>query len=455
MSLASLLSIARSALQTHQRSIDVTAHNIANANTPGYTRQRLVTVAETPLTTPDGTVGRGVRALGVFNSRDQFLDASFRNEQGRFSHADTLRSALQRVEGVFGEPSDSGIGAALDGLWSAFSDLAESPASAAVKVTTRAAAQTLVNRLHAADQRLGTEMVALRQQYGDTVARVNQLATEIADLNREIVARGGPLETAPDLTDMRDARIDELASLTAVRVLPRDHGAVAVLTGDAMLVDGAFAQQLEVRTLTGGGLAVGIVGSTRNTVIGGGQLQALEELSTQGIPAVQAELDRLTAALVAAVNTAHTAGQNNAGTTGIPFFAPTGTTAGTIALSAEVLADPLNVVTGTTALAGDNSVALALAGLGSTGFGTLDGDTPGQFFSGVVAGLGVAIQDASQAADASEVITAGIEAQRQAVHGVSTDEEMVKLIQQQQAFSAAARLVVVADEMMQDVLRMV
>lgn len=442
-------------MMTHQRALDVTAHNIANANTPGYTRQRLELAAEIPLYTPYGTVGRGVRGVAIFNTRDQFLDAAFRGEQGKFAHADTLRSALQRVQGVLNEPSNDGIGAAIDGLWSAFSDLANSPASGATRVATRAAATTLVNRLHEADARLSGESVAIRNGFDEGIARINQLGQEIADLNREIVARGGPLDTAPDLSDLRDVKIDELATLTAVRVLPRPNGAVAVLTGDAMLVDGAFAQQIETRVLTGGGLAAGMVGSTRTVSLGGGTMQALSELSTQGVPGIRAELDRLAAELVGSINGLHQAGTTNGGATGIAFFDPAGVTAGTIALSADVLVDPANIVTGATAAPGDNSVALALANLGQTGFPGLNGDSPGRFYAGVVSSLGTIIRDASQSADAASVITAGIEAQRNAVHGVSTDEEMVKLIQQQQAFSAAARLVVVADEMMQDVLRMV
>ncbi|MCA9763184.1 MAG: flagellar hook-associated protein FlgK [Gemmatimonadetes bacterium] len=455
MSLASLLSIARTALATHQRAIDVTGHNIANANTPGYTRQRLELAAEIPLNTPYGTVGRGVRGIAVFNARDQFLDAAFRREQGTFSHADTLRSALQRVSGVLNEPSDTGIGAALDGLWSAFSDLADAPSTGASRVAVRSAAQLLATRLRDADARLTSESVALRQDFEGTVARINQLGGEIADLNRQIVARGGPLETAPDLADLRDAKIDELATLTQVRVLPRDHGAVAVLTGDAMLVDGAFAQQLETRTLPGGGLGAGLVGSTRLAVLGGGKLQALAELSTSGIPGVRAELDRLAQALVTTINGIHGAGMTNGGATGIDLFDPAGVTAGTIAVSAAVLADPTNIVTGATAASGDNSIALQLAALRDTPFAALNSDTPGAFYAGVVGSLGSIVRDATQAAEASDVVLAGIETQRQSVHGVSTDEEMVKLIQQQQAFSAAARLVVVADEMMQDVLRMV
>src|SRR5690606_20710911 len=126
-----------------------------------------------------------------------------------------------------------------------------------------------------------------------------------------------------------------------------------------------------------------------------------------------------------------------------------------IAVSAAVLADPTNIVTGATAASGDNSIALQLAALRDTPFAALNSDTPGAFYAGVVGSLGSIVRDATQAAEASDVVLAGIETQRQSVHGVSTDEEMVKLIQQQQAFSAAARLVVVADEMMQDGLRMV
>lgn len=455
MSLASLLSIARTALATHQKAIAVTGHNIANAATPGYTRQRLELAAEIPLNTPYGTVGRGVRGVAVFNARDSFLDAAFRREQGAFGHADTLRTALARVEGAIQEPSEYGIGAALDGLWNAFSDLADSPGSSANRIAVRSAAAQFATRLNEASARMDAERVAVRREFDDTVSRVNRLSSEIAELNKQIVALGGPLSTAPDLEDQRDARLDELSALVPVRVLPRNHGAVAVMAGDAMLVDGAVAQQLETRSLPGGGLGVGVVGSSRLTVLNAGKLQALAELTTEAIPGVKAELDRLAAAVVSAVNAIHEAGATPGGATGVSLFDPAGITATTIAMSAAVLADSQNVVAGVTAAPGDNSVALQLAGLRHTPMAALNGETPGAFYSSVVSSFGTIIRDISQSADAAEVIAASIEGQRQAVHGVSTDEEMVKLIQQQQAFSAAARLVVVADEMMQDVLRMV
>lgn len=455
MSLASLLSIARTALTTHQRAMAVTSHNIANATTPGYTRQRLELAAETPLYTPYGSVGRGVRGVAVFNARDQFLDAAFRREQGNFARADTLRTALARVEGALMEPGELGISAALDGFWNAFSDLADSPTSGSARVAVRSAAALVASRLRETGARFDSEGVAIRREYDDTVARINTLSREIAGLNKEIAARGGPLNTAPDLEDIRDARIDELSGLIQVRVLPRDHGVVAVMGGDAMLVDGGVAQDLEVRPQGGGALAVGTVGSTRLVNNGAGKLQGLTELINEGIPGVRAELDRLAQAVVTAVNSAHAAGYTGNGTTGVALFDPAGVTASTIALSSDALVDVRNIAAGATAASGDNAVALQIAALRHTPFASLNGDTPAGFLSGVVASLGGIVRDVSQAAESSGVLTASIESQRQAVHGVSTDEEMIKLIQQQQAFSAASRLVVIADEMMQDVLRMV
>lgn len=455
MSLASLLSIARTALSTHQKAMAVTAHNIANATTPGYTRQRLELVAETPLYTPYGSVGRGVKGVAVFNARDQFLDAAFRREQGNFGRAETLRSALARVEGALQEPGELGISAALDGFWAAFSDLADSPTSGAARVAARSAATLVADRLRETSARFDTESIAIRREYDATVARVNTLSSEIAELNKQIVAHGGPLHTAPDLEDLRDAKLDELSSLVSVRVLPRDHGAVAVMAGDAMLVDGGVAQKLEVRPQGGGELAVGVIGSTRLSNIGSGKLQGLTELINEGLPGVRSELDRLAAAIVAAVNTVHEAGYTGNGTTGVSLFDPAGTTAATIAVSAAVLADPQNVAAGATTASGDNAVALQIAAIRTTSFAGLNGDTPAGFLAGVVASLGSIVRDVTQAAESADVLTANIETQRQSVHGVSTDEEMIKLIQQQQAFSAASRLVVIADEMMQDVLRMV
>jgi len=450
-----LMNIARTALMTHQQAIDITGHNIANANTPGYSRQRLELAAAVPLRTPIGTIGRGVSVTGIMSYRDVLLDAAFRREQSAFTHSDTLRSLMGRVEEAFGEPSDVGVSAALDAMFNAFSDLSQSPGSAAARITVRDAVQQLVNRLHDADGRLSAQQAEISGQITVTVDRINAIGQQVAALNLDIVAASAGGGSAPDLQDARDVLLDELSGLVATRVLPRGDGAVSVIVGDALLVEGAFPQSLDVRTVPGGGFAAGIVGSSRNIRPGGGVLGALTDLSTGGIPGIRTELDRLAAGVVGAINAIHASGMTLGGATGVDLFDPAGLTAGSIGLSAAILANPQDIVAGLTGLPGDNDVALQLSGLRGTALAGLNGSTISEFFAGLVTNVASIVRDADQSARIGDQIVAGISARRASVSGVSTDEEMVNLIVQQQAFSAAARLVTVADELMQDVLRMV
>lgn len=455
MSLASLLSIARSALTTHQRAIDVTGHNIANASTPGYTRQRLAIVAETPFRTPLGTVGRGVTDQGVFAERNVFLDATVRREQGNLGRSDTLRDMLGQVEAVFGEPSESGLGATIDAFFSAFSDLANDPSSLAARSVVRQAGSSLIQQVGLIAGRLTDLATDTTTRTEGTVSQVNALALQIADLNRAIVVEGGPNRTAPDLEDQRGQLLDELSTMVQVRVIDRTDGTVGVIAGDTLLVDGKFAQQLEVRPLVGGGIGVAVVGSTRLLDPIGGTLAGLTALGQQAVPSVRGELDRLVAGIVGAVNTLHAGGTTLGGATGINFFDPAGVTAGTMRLSTDVATSAANVVAGTTASSGDNRVALALAALRTGGIASLNSSSPGDFYTALVTTVGTLVRDAERDADVAETLATSAASRRTSETGVSTDEEMVALIVQQQAYAAATRLVTVANSMMDDLLRMV
>src|SRR5437016_862551 len=122
MPLSNLLSIARSALFTYRRAMDITANNVANAQTPGYSRQRLEIVEMTPVNLGDGLFGRGVTDAGVIRVRDRLLDAGFRRENGLLGQADTSRNYLGQIEAAVGEPTNSGVAAGLDAMFQSFGD---------------------------------------------------------------------------------------------------------------------------------------------------------------------------------------------------------------------------------------------------------------------------------------------------------------------------------------------
>ena len=454
MSLGSLLNIARTALVTHQRAINVTSHNVANANTPGYSRQRLALSAEVPLWTPEGMVGRGVTDAGVFAARDSFFEASFHRESGTQGRASMMSDLLGRIEAAFGEPSDTGLAATLDGFFNAWSDLASDPSSTAARTLVQQAGQQLAGQFRQIDGQLLQSNAEIGERLRAQVSEVNSIAAQIADLNQRIVAGGGPQRSAPDLEDQRNVLIDRLSGMMAVRVLPRSDGSIGVVAGETLLVDGGASQTLELRTPVGGGFQLALVGAAGTIRPGGGSISGLLDVGNVTLPGIQADLDKLAAAVVAQVNAVHQTGMTPGGVTATDFFDPAGLTARTIGLTAAVAASPAAIAAGATANAGDGAIALQLAGLRTTTIAVLGGNV-GEFYDGLVAKLGSFTRDATEQARASAILVSNADARRASVSGVSIDEEMVTLIAQQQAYTAATRLVRVADEMLDDLLRMV
>lgn len=451
MSLTSLLSIARSALVTYQRAMNVTAHNVANAETPGYTRQRLAITAAEPLRVPGGTLGRGVTDLGIERTRDRFLDASFRRETSLLNTAETLQDLLAQVEAAFAEPGDAGLGAALDGLFTAFSDLAADPASSVNRGLVVQAAGRLISRFHGLDAAISQAAQEAGDRLTAQVAEVNRLASQVAELNTKILA-AGPTHSAPDLEDQRDGLLDRLAELGAVRVTPRDDGTVSVLFGDTLLVDAGTAQSLTAVPGAGGSYSISVT-SGAPVDPQAGSLRALLDLTGTTLPGIRAQLDALAAGLVTEVNTLHQAGYTATGTTGVAFFDPARLTAGSIALSAPVAASSSAIAAGASPAPGDARVAQQLAALATQPAGSLGGRSLRDFYTDLAAAVGSAVQDASATAGAHEALVHRAEMQRASTSGVSVDEEMVTLISQQQVYQAAARLIRVADEMIAELLR--
>jgi len=451
MSLTSLLGIARSALQTYQRAMTVTAHNVANAETRGYSRQRLAVTPAEPLRSPAGLLGRGVTDQGVVRIRDRFLDAAFRRESSLLGTSGTLRDLMAQVEAAFAEPSDQGLGAALDGLFHAFGDLAADPTSPVTRGQVVQAANRLATQLHGLDAQISQAAQDAGARLTAEVDEINSIGDQVATLNARILA-AGPTHSAPDLEDQRDLLLDRVSALGAVRVMPRDDGTMGVMFGDTLLVDGGLAQRLAVQPQGGGGYQ--IVTSVGNPVDPqAGSLRALLDLTATTLPGIRAQLDALAAALVGEVNTIHRAGYTGTGATGVDFFDPAGLTAGSIRLSAAVLASPSAIAAGATAAPGDARVAQQLAVLGTTVMAGLGGASLRDFYTDLSAAVGSAVRDADMSASAHQALLERAELQRSSVSGVSIDEEMVNLIGQQQVYQAAARLISTADELLAELMR--
>jgi flagellar hook-associated protein 1 FlgK len=453
MSLSNLLGIARSALLAQQRAMDLTAQNVANAQTSGYVRRRLVLHSAGLSTTSGTTAGMGLLAGTIERLDDPFLSAAYRRESGSLGDAATLSSFLRQVEASVNEPSDTGVAAALDGLFQAFGDLANSPTGTVEREGVRSAAQRLVQRMHALSGSITDQASYAAEMLATQVNEVNDLAARIAELNGKIAVASQGAGASPDLLDQRDRFVDQLSEMLAVKVEAGENGSITVIGGDTTLVDGGHAEVLEV--VSGErGLSVATAGGTEIDPLSG-SMQALTELIGGTLPDLQSRLDRLAEALVTEVNALHRTGSTADGATGVDFFESSGVTAATIELSGEVKSSTGAIAAGRSGEPGDNSLALELAALAREGIDALGSVTFSDFYAAFAAAVGNELANASVDQTASEVLKAETESLRSSASGVSVDEEMVNLIAQQEAYSAAARLVNVADEIIQTLLEAV
>lgn len=453
MSLNSILSIASSALSSHQRVVETASHNIANAGTAGYSRQRVRLEPAYPLRSPNGLVGRGASAEGIERTRDTFLDAQLRAESGALGYHRTTSSALGQVEGVMGELGPGGMGAQLDRFFDAFNDLANDPVSVATRSTARQTASDLAFAFRTTSSRIQQVGADAQAKLTESVEEVNRLAAQVAELNVDIVANsanGG----APDLEDRRDLAIDRLSQLMQVQVIRESDNAVTVVAGGFVLADRSRSNALEVKS-AGAGLGAGFVGAPNPIDFKSGEIKAFADFTQRTIPGVVAQLDQLAASIVTRVNAIYTTGQTTTGIAGAPLFDPAGITATTMMLNPALTADLGTLVTGTTTAPGDSALALQIARLRTENQSTLGDRAFGEFVSTIAFGVGQGIKNAEDAVTAQEALVGQITDRRSSVQDVSIDEEMVSLLKSQQAYSAAAKVVTTADQMMQAILQMV
>lgn len=463
MSLGSILSIARSALTAQQGAMQVASHNIANAQTEGYTAQRANLVAAPSFDTANGVFGTGVLLQGVTHSRDLFLDASYREQAADAAGWSTRQDLLGRVETIFGEPSDHGLASSMDAFFSAWSDVASRPGSSsarAVVIERGGQLATEFRQRYAGLQQLSQDV---QSRLGTSIDRLATLSSQVADLNHRIVALESDGSTASDLRDARDRALDEMSTLVPLQVIERADGSVAANANGFTLVDGADAARFQVSSAGGTFRIVTAAGSTVTGI--GGAVGAMLDTLNVDLVGARTQLNSLASALAAAVNTEHQQGVSLSQKTGLDFFAPSGAgpiDAANIAVSAAITG-PDDVAAGTgdtstvppTYLAGNNDVALALSQLRDAAQASLSGKKFGDYYTNTVSGVGLSVAAARDAAEVHQALADQADNRRSAVSGVSTDEELTRLVQAQSAYSAAARIVTTANEMIQSVLDMV
>ena len=456
-----ILNVARGALLTQQRAIDVTGHNIANVNTPGYSRQRVNMQTNTPIPFAPGQMGTGVDAVEIQRIYDRFLGVQISNENQNLGKWEAQKECIEKAEMILDETSGYGLSQAMSEFWNAWQDLANNPSGHTERTSLKTKSEILANTFNKIYSGLQQIQKDTDDSIKGTIQEINLITHQIADLNQQISEIEVTGQNANDLRDSRDLLLNELSSMIDMTTSEGDNGKVSVfVSGGRPLVQGNSSWDLSTETnvsglqdivwLDGSGSSANITNS-----ISGGKLKGWIEARDASIPGYLSRLDDLAATIISEVNTLHQGGFDLNSNPGEVFF--TGTSASQIAVNLNIVNDVnLIAASGTPGgVPGDNSRAIAIANLQyattmSGGTATFD-----DYYNSVVSDVGNDVLTASTNFDHQTSMVNHLDNYRESISGVSLDEEMINLIKFQHAYDAAAKLITTVDELLNTVINMV
>ena len=461
MGINRLMDIGISALFTSQQALSVTGHNIANVNTPGYSRQQVTLAANRPENGSPGQIGTGVHAESIRRSFDSFVEQQLLSSRERLGEFTASSNALARLEPLFGDSRNQGIGAGLNEFFSALQDVATNPNDLSARTVFLSKATALAGQFNQSAAALTNAQQSIDHQIGQTITDVNRLTSQIAGLNEKIANAESSGQQANDLRDERGVALADLGERIEISSIEDAKGQVTVFAGRGqVLVDKERTFQLVGVPDPGNNGLLDVrydpgAGSTESLtpVIQSGQIKGLLDIRDQTIPSLRASLDTLASEITTQVNQQHRLGFGLDGSTNQNFFAPTGTTASTIAVS---LTNVRQIAASSTAagVPGNNANALALAGLSNTDFTSFGNVTFQEYYSTLAGNFGSIVQGAQSNLKAQQALHDQLTSQRASVSGVSMDEELANLLQYQRSFEAASRMITTADQLLQDILAM-
>ncbi|CQR71977.1 Flagellar hook-associated protein 1 [Sporomusa ovata DSM 2662] len=496
MSTFGTYSTAYSGMYTNQAALLATSTNLANVDTTGASKVQ-VTSADSSTTRSDGsTAVSGVTVASITRSRDIYLDSTYRTENadatylsvksGNLEYIDTLLSEYDTVttDDDGNTVTTSGVEEVISDFFSAWETLSTTQSSNedGHRVAVVTAARDLITRLTAIDEELQQVQADAVTAVEDGVDSLNDLAAQVAELNKQIVQAEAGGGEASYLRDQRDALLDEMSSLVNITVSEQSNGSVTVTLGGGTLVKGDKANTLAVEGTgaTDDPLQVIWAASGDEADITSGSIAAYMEdadqtgyetidasdlpydfntYATSSITMLRQTLNVLITTLALSINSLTTSGVDADGNTGLAFFTtiddsePLSIT--NIQVNPELVSDSDKVVTSTSSDNDDYSIASAICDLLSdTSLYENAGSSLSiiNFYGAITTWLGTAGDTASSNYATQAALVTQLDYQRQAVFVISIDEEMSSMIKYQTAYAASARVMNTIDSMIESLL---
>jgi flagellar hook-associated protein 1 FlgK len=434
--LSTSLLIGVQALEANQGALNATSNNIANANTPGYTRE-VAQFTETPVNqVNDQILGGGVSLTGLQSVRDELLNMQINQQTSAQSSVDTQSTSLQQVQTYF-TTTGGDIASALSSFSSSLAELSANSSNTAEQQSVLSSGQNLAEAFNTAANGLTTVQSAADTQVTQTVAQINTLTKQIASLNGQLWQLQASGQDGGTVQDQRDQAVQQLSQLTGISITQSSNGETITTGNGSPLVMGS--QSFSLQTTTGSNGTQQVIDSSGNNItssIQGGQLGGAIEIRDQTIPSYLSQLNTLASQFAAAFNAAQAQGYTSSGAQGGTFFTVSNAAnaASTISVS-----NSAQVAVSSDGSSGSNG---NVANLSSTLTNKLpSGQTAADAYASLVYQVGNDTSTASSNSTAIGDNLLSLTNQQGAISGVNIDEETTNLIKYQTAYEAAARIV--------------
>lgn len=459
-SLIALLDISRQSLLDNQAALNIVSNNVANQNTPGYTREVATWQTEDSVNINGISIGIGA-SISAVSQRDRVLEQRVQQQTQVQSQSAALSTALTQIEDIFGlsatttSAASSSLGTSIDSFFNSFSTLASNPSDSTIRQSVLSIANTLAGTFNSVSSQLSTISSSLDQQVGTIVGQVNSLTATIASLNQKISSLS-PNADAATLEDQRQQAISQLSQYVGLNQITTENNGIALTTSSgAVLVSGGTSYPITTSNIGGSTHILAGAGTQQDVTatLTGGQLGGILDARDQQIPAFQSQLDQLAFAIGTAVNQQNQQGLDANGNPGQAIFNLPATAAGAAASISVATTNPQAVAAAATGEGSSgNSNATALSKLATTNI--VSGETASGFLAAFIGQVGNAAASASTNSTAQQATLAQLTTQVNSLSGVSLDEEAANLTQYQRAYEAASKVFTIVDTLLANAINL-
>ncbi len=452
MGISNIFDIGTRSLTAYQGALDVTAQNISNSSNPDYSRQVAVLGDETPQQIGGFIWGNGVKLEDISRVRNALTDQQLRDNNSKYSSSNTSNVLLGQVQNLYDEPSDQGISGLTTAFFNSWQQLSVTPNSVSLRQNVVQAAQSLSDKILSVNNGMDSIQTSVKSQVNSDVTSINNDLQQIQSLNAQIFNLQSTGQSPNTLLDARDKVIDSLSNLVNINVNYDSQNVANISIGGVFAADKVTAVQFKT-AMQGNKIVVTSQDGSTTLAINGGDLNASLDVYNNKIPSYQSSLDSFVNNLMQSVNSQHSTGYtlDNPPQTGLNFFQSY--TSGNLKINDQIVNDPNKIAVSSDGTSGNGNIALNIAGLSTQK--QANGSTLLDSYNTLISQVGTDVKGASDMANSYNLTIQQLQQQKASYSGVSVDEEMTNVIKYQQSYTASAKLISIADQMLQTLLNIV